>query len=181
MRRSRLTSPRKFRNDPLFNMTRRRNNRIASAMFRLTLALAFVLTCGPVSAVEHWFAHDGDTLWHDKKRVQLLGIDAPELSQPCFDAADKIWPCGRYARDHIRHLIALGDVSCTIEGKDRYDNDVGVCFVGTIDLGRDLVKHGLAVADTRYLAEEREARIAKRNLWAGSFIDPGEYRRGGRP
>ena len=153
-------------------------------MCRLTLALAFVLTCGPVSAAEHWFAHDGDTLWHDKKRVQLLGIDAPELSQPCFDAADKIWPCGRYARDHIRHLIASGDVSCTIEGKDRNDDDVGVCFVGSIDLARDLVKHGLAVADKqapRYLAEEREARSAKRNLWAGAFIDPGEYRRGGRP
>lgn len=153
-------------------------------MFRLTLALVFVLTCGPVSAVEHWFAEDGDTLWHDKKQVQLLGIDAPELLQPCFDAADKIWPCGRYARDHIRHLIASGDVSCTIEGRDRYDNDVGVCFVGSIDLGRDLVKHGLAVADKqapRYLAEEREARIAKRNLWSGNFMDPGEYRRGGRP
>jgi len=84
----------------------------------------------------------------------------------------------------IRHLIASSDVSCTIEGKDRYDNDVGVCFVGSIDLGRDLVKHGLAVADKqapRYLAEEREARILKRNLWSGSFMDPGEYRRGGRP
>ncbi|WP_189375146.1 MULTISPECIES: thermonuclease family protein [unclassified Mesorhizobium] len=137
----------------------------------MILALTFVVTCGPVSAAEHWFAHDGDTLWHDKKRVQLLGIDAPELSQPCFDAADKIWPCGKYARDHIQHLIAAGDVTCIIEGKDRYDDDVGVCFVGGIDLGRDLVKH----------AEEREARIAKRNFWAGSFIDPGEYRRGGRP
>ena len=125
--------------------------------------------------------HDGDTLWHDKKRVQLLGIDAPELSQPCFDAADKIWPCGRYARDHIRHLIASGDVSCTIEGKDRNDDDVGVCFVGSIDLARDLVKHGLAVADKqapRYLAEERQARMAKHHLWAGQFIDPGDYRRG---
>ena len=82
------------------------------------------------------------------------------------------------------HLIASGDVSCTIEGKDRNDDDVGVCFVGSIDLARDLVKHGLAVADKqapRYLAEEREARSAKRNLWAGEFIDPGEYRRGERP
>jgi len=96
-----------------------------------------------------------------------------------------LWPVSaeeRCARDHVRHLIASGDVSCIIEGKDRYDNDVGVCFVGSIDLGRDLVKHGLAVADKqapRYLAEEREARIAKRNLWAGQFTDPGEYRRGG--
>ena len=83
----------------------------------------------------------------------------------------------------IRHLIASSDVSCTIEGKDRNDDDVGVCFVGSIDLARDLVKHGLAVADKqspRYLAEEREARIAKRNLWVGHFVDPGEYRRGGR-
>ena len=127
-------------------------------MCRLILTLAFVLTCGPVSAAEHWFAEDGDTLWHNKKRIQLLG----------FDAAGKIWPCGKYARDHIQHLIASGDVSCIIEGKDDYNDDVGVCFVGGIDLGRDLVKHGLAVADTRYLAEEQEARIAKRNLWTGS-------------
>lgn len=137
-------------------------------MCRLILTLAFVLTCGPLFAAEHWFAEDGDTLWHDKKRIQLLGFDAPELSQACFDAADKIWPCGKYARDHIQHLIASGDVSCIIEGKDSYNGDVGVCFVGGIDLGRDLVKHGLAVADTRFLAEEQEARTAKRNLWAGS-------------
>ncbi|WP_181181522.1 thermonuclease family protein [Mesorhizobium sp. B3-1-6] len=98
----------------------------------------------------------------------MLGFDAPKLSQACFDAAGKIWPCGKYARDHIQHLIASGDVSCIVEGKDGYNDDLGVCFVGGIDLGRDLVKHGLAVADTRYLAEEQEARIAKRNLWAGS-------------
>ena len=151
-------------------------------MRRLILALAFMLTCGSLPAAEYWFADDGDTLWHGKQRVHLLGIDAPELSQTCLDAAGKIWPCGKYARDYIRRLIASGDVSCTIEGKDRYDNDLGVCFVGGIDLGRDLVKHGLAVVDKsapRYLAEEREARIAKRGIWAGQFVDPGDYRRGG--
>ena len=110
-------------------------------MRRLTLTLTFMLTCGNAPAAEHWFAQDGDTLWHGKKRVHLLGIDAPELSQMCLDGAGKPWPCGKYARDYIGRLIASGDVSCTIEGKDRYHNDIGVCFVGGIDLGRDLVKH----------------------------------------
>jgi len=80
------------------------------------------------------------------------------------------WASGGRAagmRDHIRHLIASGEVSCTIEGKDRYQDDLGVCFVGSIDLGRDVVQHGLAVVykpAPRYLAEEREARLAKRGL-----------------
>lgn len=113
-------------------------------MRRFILILAFMLGCGTSSAAEHWFADDGDTLWHGKKRVHLLGVDAPQLSQTCLDAAGKIWPCGQYARDFIRRLIASGDVSCTIEGKDRYGNELGVCFVGSIDLGRDLVQHGYA-------------------------------------
>jgi len=152
-------------------------------MRRLALTLAFILGCGTCPAAEYWFADDGDTLWHGKKRVHLLGVDAPELSQTCLDAASKIWPCGRYARDFIRRLIGSGDVSCTIERKDRYGNELGVCFVGGIDLGRDLVKHGYAVvdkSDPRYFAEEREARRAKHHLWAGQFTDPSVYRRGGR-
>ena len=151
-------------------------------MRRFILILAFMLGCGTSPTAEHWFADDGDTLWHGKKRIHLLGVDAPQLSQTCLDAAGKIWPCGKYARDFIRRLIASGDVSSTIEGKDRYDNDLGVCFVGGIDLGRDLVKHGYAVvdkSDPRYLAEEREARRAKHHLWAGQFVDPSVYRRGG--
>jgi endonuclease YncB( thermonuclease family) len=153
-----------------------------TAMRRLTLALAFMLTCGNISAAEYWFALDGNTLQHGKQRVRLLGIDAPQLSETCLDAAGKRWLCGKDARNHIRRLIATGDVSCTIEGKDRYHRDLGVCFVGGIDLGRDLVQHGLAVVHKpapRYLAEEREARIAKRGLWARQFIDPGDYGRGG--
>lgn len=152
-------------------------------MRTLILPLALILTCGTVSAGDHWFADDGDTLWHGKKRIHLIGIDAPELSQTCLDGAGKPWPCGKYARDFIRRLIASGDASCTVEGKDRYDNDLGVCFVGGIDLGRDLVKHGYAVVDKsapRYLAEESDARRFKRHLWAGQFVDPGVYRRGGR-
>lgn len=43
------------------------------------------------------------------------------------------------------------------EGKNGYNDDVGVCFVGGIDLGWDLVKHGLAVPDTRYFAEGQGA------------------------
>ena len=152
-------------------------------MYRLTLALAFILTCGALSAGEYWFADDGDTLWHGKKRIHLVHIDAPERSQTCLDVDGKSWPCGRYARDHIRRLIASGDVSCTIVGMDRYDADLGVCFVGGIDLAGDLVKHGLAIVEksaSRYLAEEHEARIAKRGIWAGQFSDPSVFRRGGR-
>ena len=149
-------------------------------MRRLTLALVLMFTCG-ASTLESWFAEDGETLWHGKRRVRLLGIDAPALAETCRDVAGKQWPCGKYARDHIRRLIATGDVTCIIEGEDRYHDDVGVCFVGSIDLGRDLVRHGLAVVykpAPRYVAEEHEARLAKRGIWAGRFAHPDDYRRG---
>ena len=137
-------------------------------MCRLILTLAFVLTCGPVSAAEHWSAEDGDTLWHDKKRIQLLGFDAPELSQACFDAADKIWPCGKYARDHIQHLIASGDVSCIVEGKDGYNDDIGVrhsmpCggarrpLCQTQLVGRELCRTAIVATETYSGGDAREA------------------------
>ena len=46
-------------------------------------------------------------------------------------------------------ISSVRDVSCAIEGKDRYGNDLGVCFVGGIDLGRDLVKHDWRSSDQR--------------------------------
>jgi endonuclease YncB( thermonuclease family) len=144
-------------------------------MRRLTVGLAFMLACGTLSAAEHWFALNGNTLQHGKQQIRLLGIEAPQLSETCLDAAGTRWRCGRDARDHVRRLIATGDVSCTIEGKDRYGRDLSVCFVGGIDLGRDLVQHGLAVvyrAAPRYLEEEREARIAKRGMWARQNAGP---------
>lgn len=154
-----------------------------STRLTITFTVALVLACGDLLAAEYWFADDGDTLWHGGRRIHLLGIDAPELSQTCLNAAGNRWPCGRYARDHVRRLIVSGEVSCTIERQDRYHNELGVCYVGGIDLGRDLVQHGFAVVsgtDPRYLAEENEARITKRGMWAGQFTDPDTYRHSGR-
>jgi endonuclease YncB( thermonuclease family) len=134
-----------------------------------------MLACGTLSAAEHWFALNGNTLQHGKQQIRLLGVDAPQLSETCLDATGKRWRCGRDARDHLRRLIATGDVSCTIEGKDRYGRDLSVCFVGGIDLGRDLVQHGLAVvykAAPRYLKEERAARFARRGMWARENSGP---------
>ena len=40
-------------------------------------------------------AADGDSLRLGTDRIRLVGIDAPELTQVCWDASGAEWPCGR--------------------------------------------------------------------------------------
>ena len=48
--------------------------------------------------------------------------------------------------------------------------------MGVIDLGAALVTAGQAVAYGAYQAEEREARVARRGVWASSFERPATWR-----
>lgn len=122
--------------------------------------------------------HDGDTLTVDGQRVRLRGIDAPEYGQSC-EAAGSAYPCGRQARTFLAGLTKGKSVACRGWERDIYDRLLGVCTVGAppLDINREMVRRGWAVAYGDYRADEELARNARLGLWQGDFERPRDWRR----
>lgn len=120
---------------------------------------------------------DGDTLRvvmnGRQVRVRIFGVDAPELDQPY----------GREALDVARRLLADRTVTVIERDTDPYDRLVASLSVEGRDIGAELVRAGAAwhftqFSDSAALAvAEREARAARRGLWADANpTPPWEYR-----
>jgi len=125
---------------------------------------------------------DGDTIEIAGERIRLFGIDAPESRQQCRTGSGRDYPCGRVATRALTAAIRGSQVSCTPVDHDRYDRDVAICTAGGHDLGDVMVRSGNAIdyrrhSQGRYAAAEREARAAKRGMWAGTFEEPEVWRR----
>lgn len=123
--------------------------------------------------------NDGDTITLDGQRIRFKGMDTPETKQNCALNGKK-YACGRRATEALRNLIGNKTVTCTTEGKDRYNRILAFCKAGDIDLNRSLVQQGWAVAYGMYQREEAQARKEKRGLWAGRFERPGKWRQNNR-
>ena len=126
---------------------------------------------------------DGDSLEIGGQRIRLFGIDAPEGRQHCRNTQGQDYACGREgAARALDALIGGRSVTCTRLDHDRYEREVAACTVEGRDLGEAMVRSGHARdyarhSHGRYAAAEREAREARRGLWAGEFEDPGEWRK----
>jgi endonuclease YncB( thermonuclease family) len=124
---------------------------------------------------------DGDGLYVGGTEVRLFGVDAFEGRQVCVRDGDP-WPCGESARDELRALTEGRAVTCIKKDTDRYKRAVSVCSNGTVDLGAELTRAGLALAyrefSDDYIDEEDEARTARRGAWAGEFKAPWDERNG---
>lgn len=124
-------------------------------------------------------AIDGDSFKAGNTEVRLHGIDAPEYRQTCSEKG-KPQPCGRLALDALSKLIRNKDIACKIINRDRYGRQVSVCRDGALDINREMVRLGWAVAYRKhaldYVNAEREAKTAKRGIWAWGFEMPEEYR-----
>ena len=112
-------------------------------------------------------------------RVRLHGIDAPEREQDCRDANGQTYSCGRASMRALTAAVAGRSVTCTPVEVDQYNRDVAVCTVDDADLGEAMVRAGHALdyarhSRGRYAAAEREARDARRGLWAGDIRDAGD-------
>lgn len=128
---------------------------------------------------------DGDTLVVDGVRVRLLGIDAPELHQTCWVHGRK-WACGKAARDALRDLVRGQSVMCDVRGRDRWRRALAVCFVRGVDIARELVRLGWALAwvprggvpGPDYTAEQARAQVHRRGIWHSRVVRPWLWRRG---
>jgi endonuclease YncB( thermonuclease family) len=113
-------------------------------------------------------------------RIRLFGIDAPEGRQDCRDAQGRGYRCGETARRALTDLIGGREVTCTPVGAS-HDRNVALCTAQGRDLSEAMVRGGHALelrqhSQGRYASAEREAREAKRGMWAGTFERPGQWR-----
>lgn len=148
----------------------------------LPLALSSAFAAEPM--VGRASVTDGDTVVIRDTRIRLHGIDAPESAQTCQDAAGKDYRCGQAAALALSDRIGASPITCDPRDTDRYGRTVAVCRKGDEDLNAWMVAQGHAIAYRRYatdyVAAETAAKAAKRGIWAGTFQEPGDYRKAKR-
>jgi endonuclease YncB( thermonuclease family) len=153
----------------------------AAAMLLMALAILYGLDKFPqIDFQSSVTVTDGDSLRRGSQRIRLHGIDAPELGQQCRDQAGHSYRCGEEARRILKELVGSPEISCDIIETDRYQRDVARCRVDSVEVNREMVRLGWAVAYGRqnidYLYAEAQARTAKRGLWQGEFELPEDFR-----
>ena len=135
------------------------------------LSAAVAVLVGAACAGETFTAkvvaiHDGDTIsvlrGRETVRLRLEGIDTPELGQAF----------GRAAKQFTAELAFGREATVTTHYRDTFDRPVARVRLGGEDLSLALVRAGMAWHFTRYSSDrelataEREARAARRGLWA---------------
>ncbi len=152
-----------------------------AATLLLALAVLYVMERFPqVDFLARVRVTDGDSLKRGEQRIRLFGIDAPELDQTCIDGTGRSYACGEEAKRQLKRLIGNDEISCDVVETDKYRRDVARCRTGGIELNREMVRLGWAVAYARhsidYLVAEATARSAGRGMWQGRFQRPEDFR-----
>ena len=148
-------------------------------VFVVLLALSLVL-CADEFPARVVSITDGDTLvvLRDKQqvRIRLHGIDSPEGAQPY----------GTRTRQFTGELAHQRDVTVVVRGYDRYGRVVAeIILPDGRNLNHEIVRAGFAWWYRQYARGdetleqlEREARDARRGLWADSSpVPPWEWRK----
>ncbi len=115
---------------------------------------------------------DGDTfILETGEKVRLIGIDAPELSQPG----------GEESRDYLAHLILNKGLTLEkgYEDRDKYNRLLRFVYTGALCVNEEMIRQGYAEA--RYLTDslrkyyiqlEIKAETAKAGLWSANIFQP---------
>jgi endonuclease YncB( thermonuclease family) len=122
---------------------------------------------------------DGDSIELGAAEIRLLGVDAPEGRQTCRRNGGA-WRWGEVAATHLRALVGAGSIACSQRDIDRSGRIGAVCTRGAVDVGRERVRSGLALAYRQYsrdyVDEEDAARAARRGIWSSEFEAPWDWR-----
>ena len=122
--------------------------------------------------------HDGDTVTcldteGRRRKIRLVGIDAPEYDQPH----------GRAARTALEAKLAGGQVRVDGTAHDQHGRLLGTLWLENRNLNRELVAEGHAwvfggfAPDPDLITAETAARNARRGLWADTNpVAPAQWR-----
>ena len=126
------------------------------------------------------YINDGDTLTlEDDNRIRIIGINTPELGYK--DKPDQ--PLATEARERLRSYLQNGNAFIVYdkEHHDKYGRVLAHVFDEQHNnVGAELIREGLAFAISIppnlgyrecYKDTEREARRAKRGIWAEPYFD----------
>jgi micrococcal nuclease len=117
---------------------------------------------------------DGDTFRLETgETVRLIGIDAPELSQPG----------GEESRQYLTRLILKKGVTLERgnEDRDKYNRLLRFVYLGDVCINEEMIKQGYAEARylppndsirEYYIKLEMEAETAKAGLWSENIFQP---------
>ena len=155
----------------------------------------WAVALGPAAAAETRtgtveFVADGDTAFVQagagrRLKCRLAGIDAPEVSHPRRAGGQTPGqPYGLEAKRALETWALRRRVTVEVYGRDTYRRPLCVLHAGGRNLNLDLVREGLAWVEhgrgvdappslrRELVAAEREARSARRGLWANGNPEP---------
>jgi len=153
---------------------------------RWFIPILLIFTASPSFAANS-LVRNGGTVDVAGVTYRLGGIDVPAPDQVCIDDHADSWACGTEARDQLTRLIGDRDVHCEDLGPDATYKSwhLGTCTIEgqTTSLNQLLVQRGFAVnvalaGQSRFGADETDAKASRRGLWKGCFIAPQDFRAG---
>jgi micrococcal nuclease len=166
-------------------MNRPSSSCFPAAITGFMLGVLVLGTGGPVDARGQSFTGtvhdvlDGDTVHLLREtgqivRMDLYGLDAPELGQPY----------GQAAAQALRRAVFQKRVRAVAEGDDEDGRPLFVLYANGDPVNEQLIRDGLAWWDRRRAASEdrlrrleHQARAAERGLWVQSNpVPPWEWR-----
>ncbi len=115
--------------------------------------------------------------------MRLVGLDAPEWDQWAKHQDGHWFNHGKRVKSALIREIGGQHVRVFVEGRDQYGRLLGTVTGDGRDIGEWLVREGHAIAaySGRYKRAQREAREAKRGMWAHAHnVDPRAHRRRSR-
>lgn len=135
---------------------------------------------------------DGRTLWMPGPRilVRLSGIDTCDLPQWSFDPhaatagpSPAPVPCGALAMAWLKRLVGDRRVTCLLDPGATGTVHVGVCRVGSVDLGREMLRVGWARLATGGASRPADRAVQSRavdgrhGIWGTYVLDMKEWRK----
>ena len=143
-------------------------------IFLQVILLCAILGCTQqVTTISGVEIIDGDTFrLTNGDTVRLIGIDAPELSQPG----------GKMSREYLAHLLLGKPITLEkgSEDRDNYNRLLRFVYINDLCINEEMIRQGYAEA--RYLPEnpireyylqlEIQAEVTRAGLWSDNVFQP---------
>ncbi len=119
------------------------------------------------------------------EEIRLMGVDAPNIDQTCWDAEGQPWACGQQAAAALEGKTHDTPINCRGIRRDQSGRLLAICEVGGVNLNAWLVSEGWALAyrsqSLAFVPAEDTAREAAKGIWSGAFEPPSIWRRKHQP